>query len=135
MPITTSTSIFESSTTPKANIPITQLVFPKSQAVGQSFTTPKPDKGNSIAKETDDSPPKLLKASRNFCQDLDAPLIIDYKLPDGRMVNMTYDVVTEIIEKQEKIKIAELDKFKTVKVAAEVAQEAEVVIFGEKDFV
>ncbi|GJZ73333.1 hypothetical protein Tco_0637479 [Tanacetum coccineum] len=118
---------------------ITKITKPESikelELLGQSFTTPKPDKGNSIAKETDDSPPKLLKASRNFCQDLDAPLIIDYKLPDGRMVNMTYDVVTKIIEKQEKIKIAELDKFKTVKVAAEVAQEAEVVIFGEKDFV
>ncbi|GJT10324.1 hypothetical protein Tco_0857366 [Tanacetum coccineum] len=51
------------------------------------------------------------------------------------MVNMTYEDVVKIIEKQEKIKNVELNKSEILKVNAEEVKDVEVIIFGGKDFV
>ncbi|GJX32530.1 hypothetical protein Tco_0242385 [Tanacetum coccineum] len=68
-------------------------VTPSSKAIhitkagGSSFTTPRDDKGKGIATESHPSPPKLVKASREICQDPDAPILINYMI-DGKMVQL-----------------------------------------------
>nr|GEZ67256.1 hypothetical protein [Tanacetum cinerariifolium] len=64
---------------------------------GQSFTTHMPtDKGKGIAKDSNVSPIKLMKASREIHQDPDAPPLIDYHMPDSKMFIMTYDEVDKV---------------------------------------
>nr|GEZ84311.1 hypothetical protein [Tanacetum cinerariifolium] len=71
---------------------------------GQSFTTHMPtDKGKGIAKDSNVSPIKLMKASREIRQDPDAAPLIDYHMPDSKMFIMTYDEVDKVhIEKVKK---------------------------------
>nr|GEU29400.1 hypothetical protein [Tanacetum cinerariifolium] len=73
-----------------------------------SFTIPKIDKGRGIAKETNDSPPKLTKALRTLHPDQDAPVMIDYEI-DGQIVKLTGDQLGEILDKKEKMEKAALN--------------------------
>nr|GEV55781.1 hypothetical protein [Tanacetum cinerariifolium]GEW92860.1 hypothetical protein [Tanacetum cinerariifolium] len=112
------------------------VVVTNSQATELSFTTHKHvDKGKGIVKVSDDSLPKLVKASRKVCPCPYILVLIDYELPGGKMVKMAYEEACKIIEKEEKIKNAELNKFEIIKVAAEEVKEVEVIIYGGKDFV
>ncbi|GJX49950.1 hypothetical protein Tco_0276795 [Tanacetum coccineum] len=56
---------------PEVTNPITEQVIPESQVVEPSFTTPTPiDKGKGITKDTNDSPPKLVKTSIKAKQEM-----------------------------------------------------------------
>ncbi|GJW70201.1 putative reverse transcriptase domain-containing protein [Tanacetum coccineum] len=57
----------------------------------------------------------------------------NYELPGGKMVKLTYDELVEILDKQEEYVM--LEKIEIIKVDTEIAYEADVVIFGGKDFV
>ncbi|GKB29428.1 hypothetical protein Tco_0868829 [Tanacetum coccineum] len=57
---------------------------------GSSFITLKADKNKGIAKETNESPPNLVKALKKVHPNLDAPVLIDYMI-DGKMVKITSD--------------------------------------------
>nr|GEX46890.1 wall-associated receptor kinase [Tanacetum cinerariifolium] len=120
---------------PDVAILVTEQAILESQASGSSFIAPKPDKSKGISKETDNSPPKLVKESRTVYPYLDARVPIDYEFPGEKMTKMTHEEVVEIIRKQEKIKNVELNKFKIIKVNVEEVKDAEVIIFGGKYFV
>ncbi|GKG49829.1 hypothetical protein Tco_0518603, partial [Tanacetum coccineum] len=47
---------------------------------GSSLTTPKADRGKDIARDIEDSPTKLIKASREVRLVYDAPVLIDYEI-------------------------------------------------------
>nr|GEY62011.1 retrovirus-related Pol polyprotein from transposon TNT 1-94 [Tanacetum cinerariifolium] len=64
-------------------IPVT-IVRPIAKSVPEQLesrdTTPKPDKGNGLARYTDESPLKLVPASKEVCQDPDALVLIPYEI-------------------------------------------------------
>ncbi|GKD46897.1 hypothetical protein Tco_1271542, partial [Tanacetum coccineum] len=74
-------------------------------------------------------------SSRQVCYDPEVPAPIDYEMPDGKVVKMTYDEITGFLEKLDIIKNVELDKSKIVKAATEEVKDVEVVIKGGKYFV
>ncbi|GJX29412.1 hypothetical protein Tco_0237491, partial [Tanacetum coccineum] len=67
----TETEIIRSSSRPQLTDPIVEVQV--SQPKSQSDTTPKPDRGKGIARYTNESPPKLVKASTKVCSDPDTP--------------------------------------------------------------
>ncbi|GJY69052.1 hypothetical protein Tco_0472034 [Tanacetum coccineum] len=73
----------------KVITPITTITpikdTPVTEASGSSFITPRIDKGKGIARDIDDSPPKLVKALRKVRQDPNAPALIEYEI-EGEMV-------------------------------------------------
>ncbi|GJW39778.1 hypothetical protein Tco_0065623, partial [Tanacetum coccineum] len=76
------------------------------QRENQSHITPKADRGKDIARDTNKSPCKLVKASTKVCQDLDAPMLIPYE-------------INEVL-------LMRLSKLELIKVVIEVATEAKV---------
>nr|GEZ41705.1 concanavalin A-like lectin/glucanase domain-containing protein [Tanacetum cinerariifolium] len=74
-------------------------------------------------------------ASKQVFYDLDAPALIDYEMPDGKLVKMTYDEITDFLNKLDVIKNVELDNSKIVKAVIEEVKDVEVVIKGGQDFV
>ncbi|GKD51282.1 hypothetical protein Tco_1280258 [Tanacetum coccineum] len=115
--IPTATIVFEvlfteSSTTPKLTNSIMDVTpfratIQITKPSGSSFTTSQPNKGKGIAKESDDSHQKLL----------------------------TGDELGEILDKQEKKKIAERSKPEMMKVNAKVVSEVGVVILSNRGFI
>ncbi|GKE38471.1 hypothetical protein Tco_1461876 [Tanacetum coccineum] len=65
------TEIIRSSSRPQLTDPIVEVQV--SQPKSQSDTTPKPDRGKGISRYTNESPPKLVKASTKVCSDPDTP--------------------------------------------------------------
>nr|GEW52364.1 hypothetical protein [Tanacetum cinerariifolium] len=61
-------------------------------AKGSSFTTPNHDKGKSIARDTDESSPKLVKSFREVRLDPRAPTLIDYEI-NGVMYQLTNEEI------------------------------------------
>ncbi|GKB44429.1 hypothetical protein Tco_0889371 [Tanacetum coccineum] len=112
-------------------------VTPITKAGGSSFITPKANKGKSIAKESDPSLPKLVRAIKQVHQDLDALVLFDY-MHDGKMVQITGDKLQAIMDKKEQMekttKDIELSKPTIMKVAIEIVNEIEVQISCNKEF-
>nr|GEU62320.1 putative ribonuclease H-like domain-containing protein [Tanacetum cinerariifolium] len=90
-----------------------------------------------ITRETDDSPPKLVKASRKVHSNPDAPVLIDCMI-DGKMVHITHDELQAYLDKKEQMKhatrYAELSKPKIMKVDAKAVNEAGFQVLGSKEF-
>ncbi|GKE08966.1 hypothetical protein Tco_1412517, partial [Tanacetum coccineum] len=89
---------------------VTELTAHLVPEVGGSSLTPRVDKGRGIATQTDLSPLKFVKASREVCPDLDAQGLLD---------------------KKEQIEQA----VRRSKVAEKVVNKAKVQIKGSKDFI
>ncbi|GJX30123.1 hypothetical protein Tco_0238202 [Tanacetum coccineum] len=136
--ITPEVPLTESSSRPTLTDPVPEVTPPEHQAGSLSFITPKADKGKGIARETNTSPPKLVRDSRQVCQDPDAHVLINYMIV-GKMVQITGDELQAIMDKKKQMKHAaknvELSKPKIIKVVEEVANEAGVKFSGGKDFV
>ncbi|GKA33565.1 hypothetical protein Tco_0719994 [Tanacetum coccineum] len=95
---------------------------PEVQPEGSSFPTPKVDRGKGVARDTNDSPRKLVKVSREVHLDLDAPILNDYEI-NGVMYQLTNEEIQAYLEKQEQMakaaheaKMIELSKPELIKV-------------------
>nr|GEU77141.1 protein kinase, ATP binding site-containing protein [Tanacetum cinerariifolium] len=69
-------------------------------ANGSSFITPRVNKGKRIARDIDNSPLKLVKASRKVHPDPDGPVLINYEI-DKKMVQITNDELQAHLDKKE----------------------------------
>ncbi|GJX12639.1 hypothetical protein Tco_0204397 [Tanacetum coccineum] len=101
---------------------------PEAKLEGSSFTTPKVDTGKGVARDTDDSLRKLVKASREVHLDPDAPILNDYEI-NGVMYQLTNEEIQAHLKKQEQMakaaheaKMIELSKPELIKVVEEVAK-------------
>ncbi|GKB55437.1 hypothetical protein Tco_0906190 [Tanacetum coccineum] len=90
-----------------------------------SYITPKDNKGKDIARDTDDSPCKLVKATREVCLDPNALLLINYEI-NRVMYQLTNEEIQAYLEKQEQMekvakeaRLIELSKPALIKVDAE----------------
>ncbi|GJX95263.1 hypothetical protein Tco_0349849 [Tanacetum coccineum] len=102
------------------------------QPESQSYITPKDNKGKDIARDTDDSPCKLVKATREVCLDPNALLLINYEI-NRVMYQLTNEEIQAYLEKHEQMekvakeaRLIELSKPTLIKVVEEVANEAGV---------
>ncbi|GJU75318.1 hypothetical protein Tco_1272388 [Tanacetum coccineum] len=66
--------------------------------------------------------------------DPDAPVLIDCEI-DGQMVKITSNQLGAVLDKQEKMKMAEMSTSEITKVVTEVVIEASVKISGTKEFI
>ncbi|GJY52796.1 hypothetical protein Tco_0444460 [Tanacetum coccineum] len=71
------TKIIRSLSRPRLTDPIVEVQIPEPKTL---FLTLKPDRGKGIARDTDESLPKLIKASNKVYQDPNAPIVIPYKI-------------------------------------------------------
>ncbi|GJW19193.1 hypothetical protein Tco_0026629 [Tanacetum coccineum] len=67
--------------------PILEVQIPEEQLETQ-HTTPKPDKGMGIARDTGESPPKLIKASTKVRPDPDTLVLVLYEIR-GKLYRLT----------------------------------------------
>ncbi|GJV53627.1 hypothetical protein Tco_1449368 [Tanacetum coccineum] len=95
-------------------------------------TTPKDNKGKGIARDTNESPYKLVPASKEVCSDPNTLVLIPYEI-NGKMYQLTNEQIHAHIEKEERMqkvaqeaKLIELSKPELIKVAEEVASKAKV---------
>ncbi|GKC78304.1 hypothetical protein Tco_1129078 [Tanacetum coccineum] len=88
--VTPKAQIIEISSKPSHTNSIIDITPPKDKPESSSFITPRVDKGKGIARDTDDSPPKLVKASRKVRPDHDAPILVEYEI-DGKIVQVTHE--------------------------------------------
>ncbi|GJU67735.1 hypothetical protein Tco_1253994 [Tanacetum coccineum] len=117
--------IIESSPRPQLtdivlNISPPHQSIPEVQLESSSFTTPKADKGKGIARDTNDSPLKLFKATREVRLDPDAPTLIIYEINE-EMYQLTNEEIHAQLEKQEQMekaspeaRITELSKLELI---------------------
>ncbi|GJV29422.1 hypothetical protein Tco_1385870 [Tanacetum coccineum] len=91
--------------------------------------TPKPDRGKGIARDTDESPPKLVKASTKVRPYPDTLLLVPYEI-HGKMYQLTEKEIQARLDKEEKLEKAAreamLSKPKLIKVVHEEATKAGV---------
>ena len=86
-------------------------------------TTPHPsDKGKGI-KTTDDSPPKLVPASKKVRKDPDEPVLVEVILHNGKVFKGTNEEVAAALEEDDKLKAELLSKVVIQEVAKEVIKE------------
>lgn len=118
------TSIPTEATTTTMEIP---MEIPES-----GFSTPLPtDKSKSI-KDTKDSPPKIVKATREVRPDPDAPVLIDITLHNVKVFRGTHVEVVAAMEEDEKIRAKLLSKPMIAEVSKEVIKETKQNIRGEQ---
>ncbi|GKB88016.1 hypothetical protein Tco_0960288 [Tanacetum coccineum] len=103
--------LIESSSRPQPTGLVIDIIPPEQsnledQLENQSHTTPKADRGKGIARDTNESPCKLVKASTKVRQDLNALVLIPYE-------------INEVL-------LMQLSKLELIKVVIEVATEARV---------
>ncbi|GJT71527.1 hypothetical protein Tco_1030813 [Tanacetum coccineum] len=80
--ITPKVQVIEISSKPSHTNLIIDITPPKDQPESSSFITPRVNKGKGIARDTDDSPPKLVKALRKVRPDHDAPILVEYEIDE-----------------------------------------------------
>nr|GEW79740.1 hypothetical protein [Tanacetum cinerariifolium] len=98
----------------------------------KQHTTPKPDRGKGIAKDTNESPRKLVKTSTEVCLDLDAPVHFPFKI-NGKLYHFTNKEIQAYYELEERnqkatmeAKLLEMKKSELIKVFHEEAAKAGV---------
>ncbi|GKD69015.1 hypothetical protein Tco_1323105 [Tanacetum coccineum] len=124
-------AIIESSSKHELTDPILEVPTPQ-QPKKPSHTTPKHNKGNGIARDIGDSPLKLVKSSKEVCQDPDAPMLIGYEI-NRVMYQLINEQIQAHLEKEEQMqkaaqeeKLITLSKPELIKVVKEVTSEARV---------
>nr|GEX21176.1 hypothetical protein [Tanacetum cinerariifolium] len=75
---------------------------PKDQLGSPSHTTPNDNKGKGKARDTNESPCKLVPTSKGVRQDLDNPMLIPYEI-NKVMYHLTNEQIQAHIEKEEQI--------------------------------
>ncbi|GKD45065.1 hypothetical protein Tco_1269710, partial [Tanacetum coccineum] len=95
-----------------------------------SQAPPMPDRGKGIARDTDEYPRKLMPASKEVCQDIDAPILVPYEIT-GKMYQLTEEQIQAHLDKENKLKKAEreaklleMNKSEHIKVVHEEAANA-----------
>nr|GEV81915.1 hypothetical protein [Tanacetum cinerariifolium] len=108
----------------------TTTITPEAHIIESSSRTPLTNPildGKGITRETDDSPLKLVKASRKVHSNPDAAVLIDYMI-DGKRVYITHDELQAYLNKKEQMehaaRDAELSKPIIMKVDAKAVNEA-----------
>nr|GFB14326.1 hypothetical protein [Tanacetum cinerariifolium] len=94
--------------------------------------SPKADRGKGIARDTNELPPKLVKASTKVRPNPDTPVLVPYEI-QGKMYQLIEEKIQAYLDKEEKIKKAakearllEMNKFELIKVVHEADKEAGV---------
>ncbi|GJT86688.1 hypothetical protein Tco_1068405 [Tanacetum coccineum] len=96
----TKAKIIRSSSRPQLIDPIVEVKV--SQPKSSSHTTPKPDSGNGIARDTDESPRKLVNASTKVHPDPDTLALIPYKIY-GKLYQLTSEQIQAHLDKEEQM--------------------------------
>ncbi|PWA85648.1 hypothetical protein CTI12_AA148180 [Artemisia annua] len=97
-----------------------------------TFSTPsQADKGKGI-KTTEDSPPKLIKATREVQRDPNEPVLFEVTLHNGKVFRGTNEEVAAALEEDDKIKNELLSRPVISEVATEVIKETKQTIEGEQ---
>jgi hypothetical protein len=94
-------------------------------------TTRRPNKGKEI-KVTDDSPPKLVPASKEVRRDPDALELVEVTLHNGKIFRGTNEEVAAALEEDDKLKAELLSKPVITEVAKEVIKESNQDLEGEE---
>ncbi|PWA84580.1 concanavalin A-like lectin/glucanase domain-containing protein [Artemisia annua] len=115
---TTTTEVPEPTTTAEVPEPSVNTVQPA-------------DKGKAIM-TTDVSLPKLVNAPKEVRPDPDAPVLIEIILHNGKVFRGTNEQVTEVMEREDRIKAELLSKPVIAEVAKEVIRETDQSIKGEQ---
>ncbi|GKD66946.1 hypothetical protein Tco_1309054, partial [Tanacetum coccineum] len=92
------TEIIRSSSRPQLIDPIVEVKV--SQPKSSSHTTPKPDRGKGIARDTNESPRKLVNASTKVHPDPDTLVLIPYKIY-GKLYQLTSEQIQAHLDKEE----------------------------------
>ncbi|GJZ61017.1 hypothetical protein Tco_0617154, partial [Tanacetum coccineum] len=100
----------------EVDVVIAGVAIPVTEASDLFFTTSKPEKGMGIAKETIDSPLKLVKASKKVHPDPDAPVLTAYELLDFiRHLEEHLKVHNEKLKKNVELKKKMYDRYNDIK--------------------
>ncbi|PWA62498.1 protein kinase superfamily protein [Artemisia annua] len=89
------------------------------------------DRGKAI-KVTEDSPPKLVKATREVRRDPDEPILFEVTLHNGKIFRGTNEEVAAALEEDDKLKNELLSRPVISEVATEVIKETKKKIPGEQ---
>ncbi|GJZ83432.1 hypothetical protein Tco_0648605, partial [Tanacetum coccineum] len=102
------------------------------QPESPSHTTPKPNRGKGTARDTNESPPKLVKASTKVRADLDTPALIPFEI-NGKLYHLTNKEILahyELEERKQKAaheaKLLALSKLELIKIIHKEATKAGV---------
>ncbi|PWA59151.1 hypothetical protein CTI12_AA382540 [Artemisia annua] len=111
---------------------LTEATTTTTDLLESTFSTPpQTDKGKEI-KVTEDSPPKLVKATREVRRDPDEPILFEVTLHNGKIFRGTNEEVAAALEEDDKLKNELLNRPVISEVATEVIKETKKKIPGEQ---
>nr|GEU49438.1 AT-hook motif nuclear-localized protein 1-like [Tanacetum cinerariifolium] len=123
------TKIIRSSSRIQLTDPIVEVQVPQPES---PYTTPKPNRGKGIARDTNESQPKLIKALMKVCSDPDTSVLIPFEI-NGKLYHITNQEIQarmELEERKQKVaheaRLLALSKPELIKVVTEVVTEARV---------
>ncbi|GKE24726.1 hypothetical protein Tco_1436238 [Tanacetum coccineum] len=97
--------IGSSSSRPQLTNIVIDITPPKEQPDDPPHTTPKDNRGNGIAGDIDESPCKLVPASKEIRPDPDTPVLICYEI-NGKMYQLSNEKIQTHMEKEERLERA-----------------------------
>nr|GEW55281.1 uncharacterized mitochondrial protein AtMg00810-like [Tanacetum cinerariifolium] len=102
---------------------------PETENVEKEPEAEKPNRGHGIARDTDESPPKLVKASTKVCSNPDTLVLVPYEI-HGKMYQLTEEQIQAHFDKEKKLenvtREARLGKFELINVVHEEATKVRV---------
>ncbi|PWA52702.1 KH domain-containing protein [Artemisia annua] len=110
---------------------LTEATTTTTELLESTFSTPsQADIGKQI-KVTEDSPPKLIRATREVRRDPDEPILFEVTLHNGKVFRGTNEEVAAALEEDDKLKNELLSRPVISEVATEVIKETKKNIPGE----
>ncbi|GJS75369.1 hypothetical protein Tco_0725250 [Tanacetum coccineum] len=84
---------------------VIDITPPEEQPDDPPHTTPKDNRGNGITRDIDESPCKLVPASKEIRPNPDTPVLICYEI-NGKMYQLTNEKIQAHMEKEERLERA-----------------------------